>query len=423
MKTNFPYVGMALPLLFCFVLSADVARAATYYVAKNGSNVNSCAQAQSSSTPKSTVNGALGCLIAGDTLLVRGGVYDESISSMPSGTSWTNKIRVAAYPGETVWLQPSSGAWVINLHLSEQYIEFDGINVNGSRVDYDTIKIECWTNSNAHHIRFKNLDVTGSGFSGEHSQGILLTAGLSTCVGSNEFLNVSVHGTGRDDFDHGFYIQSSNNLLDGCTVYDIPGAGIHLYNGYGVAFSGVIVRNTVVRDLRTTASGQRHYGIEIANGATGTQVYNNIVSGVPTNGSGSAGIYVFAGSSTSLYNNTVSGNANEGIRIEDGVSGTVVRNNIIYQNNGGNFNNFGSNTAVSNNMLTDPKFVDAASRNFRLQSGSGAIDAGVALSNVTTDISGTARPQGSSYDIGAFEFATTISSAPAPPKNVRVIAN
>jgi hypothetical protein len=74
-------------------------------------------------------------------------------------------------------------------------------------------------------------------------------------------------------------------------------------------------------------------------------------------------------------------------------------------------------------MLTDPKFVDAASRNFRLQSGSGAIDAGVALSNVTTDISGTARPQGSSYDIGAFEFATTISSAPAPPKNVRVIAN
>jgi hypothetical protein len=54
----------------------------------------------------------------------------------------------------------------------------------------------------------------------------------------------------------------------------------------------------------------------------------------------------------------------------------------------------------------DPKFVDAAQGNFRLQNTSPAINAGVAISTVATDFAGVARPQQSKHDIGAFESTT-----------------
>ena len=88
----------------------------TYYVSTSGSDGRSCAQAQSQSTPKLTLNNAVGCLRAGDTLFVRGGVYEEwLLVNVPSGTSWSNKVRIAALPGETVWLRPYSGPHVREL--------------------------------------------------------------------------------------------------------------------------------------------------------------------------------------------------------------------------------------------------------------------------------------------------------------------
>ena len=62
-----------------------------YYVAKTGSDSNSCAQAQSQSTPKLTIQAGIGCLSAGDTLFVRAGTYAELINTtkftIPSGTA------------------------------------------------------------------------------------------------------------------------------------------------------------------------------------------------------------------------------------------------------------------------------------------------------------------------------------------------
>src|SRR5262249_938262 len=55
--------------------------ATTYYVAQTGnaSDSNSCAQAQSESTPKRTINSGIGCLFAGDTLIVKPGTYAEIV--------------------------------------------------------------------------------------------------------------------------------------------------------------------------------------------------------------------------------------------------------------------------------------------------------------------------------------------------------
>lgn len=59
-------------------------------------------------------------------------------------------------------------------------------------------------------------------------------------------------------------------------------------------------------------------------------------------------------------------------------------------------------------------FVDPVSSNFRVKSGSSAIDAGADLSGngVTEDILGVTRPKGLAYDIGAFEYVAPSAILP-----------
>jgi hypothetical protein len=76
---------------------------------------------------------------------------------------------------------------------------------------------------------------------------------------------------------------------------------------------------------------------------------------------------------------------------------------------------------VDNNLYTtdvNATFVNAAAGDFRIKSASPAIDTGVAIAEVTTDIIGTFRPQGPAFDIGAFEYCASGScggTTPPPP--------
>jgi len=59
---------------------------------------------------------------------------------------------------------------------------------------------------------------------------------------------------------------------------------------------------------------------------------------------------------------------------------------------------------ASQNLTTDPKFLNPFANDFHLTASSPAIDAGLTLSDVTTDFDGISRPQGNASDIGAYEF-------------------
>ena len=163
------------------------AQAATYYVAKNGKDANSCAQAQSSSAPKLTIGDAVNCLTAGDTLYVRAGSYNETlIYTVPSGSSWSSKVRIAAYPGETVWVRPAAGSVtsVLGFGRSQHYIEFDGINLDASKMtDSVIVRMESADGKNdAHHIRIQNAELIGKASPGGHTQGILTGGGLTVAT-------------------------------------------------------------------------------------------------------------------------------------------------------------------------------------------------------------------------------------------------
>jgi parallel beta-helix repeat protein len=126
--------------------------------------------------------------------------------------------------------------------------------------------------------------------------------------------------------------------------------------------------------------------------------YNNIVYNNPH------GISVdHRATNSKVYNNSVFANVHTGIAIGSGSTGASIKNNIVYQNSPATAN-AGSQSVLANNLSANPKFVNPAAGDFSLQPASPAIDAGATLTEVTHDFNGVSRPQGSAYDIGAYEF-------------------
>ena len=94
-----------------------------------------------------------------------------------------------------------------------------------------------------------------------------------------------------------------------------------------------------------------------------------------------------------LWNDSASSNGNE-IRNSDSTSTSVVTYSCVE----GGYDGTG-------NISSDPLFVDSANGDYSLQSGSPCIDKGTSEGAPDTDIEGTERPQGSGYDMGAYEYA------------------
>jgi hypothetical protein len=95
-----------------------------------------------------------------------------------------------------------------------------------------------------------------------------------------------------------------------------------------------------------------------------------------------------------------------------------IQNNIIVNPGIMSIQSPGSSSVVvdhnniTNNLNNELKFTNPATNNYSLQSGSPAIDSGIntSLLGVIDDYLGIPRPQGTTYDVGAFEF----KGAPAP---------
>jgi parallel beta-helix repeat protein len=388
-------LGKALVTLLFLLTQAGLVQAATYYVAMTGGDSNTGTQ----SAPFRTIRKGISVLSPGDTLYIRSGNYDESINSnnqtLPAGTSWSSAITIAAYPGESVTTYN-----ILLAQSSIRYLVFQGLIIDGRFTWDESVYI-----SGANHIRFKNCEIKNA----KH-QGVLMPH-----IGAdyNEFLNCVVHHNGTTSIssvpqDHGFYIASRYNLIDGCIAYSNYGYGIQIYNGYGERADGNIIRNCKVYGNGTGGSAA---GIAVAGGSDNL-VANNLVYNNPR------GIDVAYRSPTGslVYNNTVYANV-DGIFINTDSSGAIIKNNIVYQSGSG-VTNTGSGTILSNNLIgVDPLFIDAAKFDFHLRVGSPAINAGVTISGITTDFEGITR--GNPPEIGAREY---LSNQPLPAANLRIVS-
>jgi len=329
------------------VVAPSEAASGPYYVATNGSDQNQ----GTTTSPWRTISYAVTRLKPGDTLFVRGGVYNDWLDNpVVSGTSWASPVRIAAYQGESVWLKPSGGSYAIELASSQQYIEFDGINIDARYNSLGApVRIEGWSGGNAHHIRIKNAEIIsgGDGIPNQGTSGgataIMVTAAIPGVVGGNEFQHLVIHGGGDPgDFAYAFYVQSSDNLIEQCDISDTSGGGIQIYNGYGWRPSNNIVRGNRIHDIRRSGDN-RIWGIIDA--ADGTQIQNNTIFNVGTPASVGAAIDLYYGSGAVVEGNTVYGNHPFGIFIESGARSAIITNNTIYDNDT-NVHNLSADTSV-----------------------------------------------------------------------------
>lgn len=254
-------------------------------------------------------------------------------------------------------------------------------------------------------------------------------------------------------------LNSNGNLVDGNDVYaccqdENDCFGINLYrcgnnnvvrnnrthNQYIFTDEEVGIPGFTERSGGIRFDGDMYIGVT---DKTGNTAYNNLVY------EEFEGIQVFNFSNVALYNNTIYDCVRSGIHIGSyGALGTtqntICRNNVVHAseqqlvwhrnatNTSLDYNvyfpdsgtafkwndtrySFGAWRTVSgfdaHSQVGDPLFVDAAARDFRVQSGSPCIDAGIAAGAPSLDIAGIARPQGAGFDVGAYEYTRPPSAS------------
>jgi hypothetical protein len=331
--------------------------------------------------PWQTLSFAVSQLKAGDTLYIRGSasgdgagaVWVESLrwrsGSGPVGTA-SARVTIKAYPGETVRLQPDSGTTVLRLigdslddEQNPRYVTFEDLIIDGRNLaggfavklevgdgGSDTVADAYKRVHGPHHIRFSNCEIRNS-----PGQGIMVAAG-----DYNEFLNLNVHDNGMSttSMDHGLYLSTSHNLIEGGSYHDNAVMGIQIWNEYlGNEASYNTIRNVdfydnghnkyrnvtsssprgigvftgranIVENCRvwTTAAyaGVKYMGIDVDYGARDVVVRNCTVHDASTN---EGGIHVGNGASSSVFAD---------LSQKVGAWGTQLLNNVLYGNGGGN---------------------------------------------------------------------------------------
>lgn len=393
----------ALFLMLTLLLPLDL-WGATYYVATTGSDANSCATAQTIGTPKATIASGLGCLAAGDTLYIRTGTYTEQLLEVSFGATGTagNITTVSAYSGETVTLRPSGSAGNVvrfqdaSIHHVKLYgLKFDGINIGGQSGGSVVYLAD-----NSDSITVENCDVfngDGNGFFG---------GGTNQQIRNNRVYTNGLYA-GYTNSNGMYWDGIVGGIIDGNVVYDNECYGIRVWNSGASpkADNNTIKNNTVHHNgFGRGLSGASACGTNGGGFSAGDSdnlwvnnvLYDNYVA-VQANGSAVR---------AKFYNNTLYHNDYDVI-IDAGASNTEVKNLIMYLAvSGSGITDSGTGTTTTTNTTANPSFVNAGSADFHLQSGSTAKDAGTTLASVTTDKDGISRPQGSGYDIGAYEYVS-----------------
>jgi hypothetical protein len=387
------------------IIGALSAEAATYYVATTGNDAYVCTTAQTVSTPKRTIASGISCLKPGDKLYIRGGTYNERIDlATPNKTGTAGYyITIAGYPGEKPTIRYSEGAdgyGVIRAWGNRGWLIFENLILDGALSGNRTGWKIAFGN---HDFILRNLEIRNF-----HANGVFIQAN------NVQILNCKIHHQVSGDANrwYGIYFHNgANGVIEGSEIYNNPGGGIHAYPG---TISNLIIRRNRIYSNNTMTTSNAE-GIIVYRGSsngvmqtiTGVQIYNNVVYKNSVYGGTSGGIRVSNGpDGTKIWNNTVYANKGWGINIQSGTykpTNTVLQNNIVFANTSGQIANVGIGSILSANLTTDPRFVNASAADFNLQSSSPAINKGVIISSVKTDIRSVSRPKGSTHDIGAYE--------------------
>jgi parallel beta-helix repeat protein len=444
-------------LLFIFVIIfhailflAQVGLAATYYVSPNGSDSNPGTEP----APWKTLSKAAQTLVAGDTVFIKNGTYIEQVIPKQSGLAG-KEITYAAFPGHTPVLDGQ------NLSLANRdwgglfwvratsYINVIGLRIRGSSLICGNPGIAGILVTDSSNITLENnkiSDTCSSGIGVWHSTYVRIIANdIQTAVsgGTQECLTVAdsndfevarnrVHnGNGFEGIDvkggSGFGSVHDNR------VYDLPGGvGIYVdaYDSKAPGAHDIEIYNNRVHNVGTGIALGAEQGGDLQN----VRVFNNIVHHTET-----YGVIVTdwepqtegTKQNITIFNNTIVANGKSyggGLVIASSrIENVLVFNNLLANNlmwqlavntesqpqiNATNNLLYGENSYASGHILAitgdsaimnkDPMFI--SDTDYHLKGNSPAIDMGITEGAPVVDFDHVDRPQGSGYDIGAYEY-------------------
>jgi len=405
---------------------------------------------------------------AGDVVYIRGGTaYTESNSQPMSddcymqwrgetGTA-NNGIGVIGYPGET----PEINLTGISRGFSYQEKSPSYTVIAKLRITkgaYAIMEMGSYNRIIGNHF-YQNNASTWNGL-------VRVGCAQYACIYGNLFQE-----NGFDMYKHDIYIKAECGGSTDCAYtfvgwnefrgYTLPGSGkrggcIEIQSHSAQSSYETQTKYTYIHD-NYFVDGMGEW-VRIETPSHHTYLCNNIVYNWNENNSGSSFVLGMSGEDIVIYNNVFYwvGSANSALfsAPSGGPKSVTLRNNIMVPRSGqrliespsngpwisqydahmgGAWTSTGNLTVSNKITLTSNPFRDVESEDFRLNdvAGGGASckDAGTSIvsSAVEKDYLGVARPQGSAYDIGAFEFDLGEASSEPPdgtisaPKGLTII--
>jgi hypothetical protein len=442
MARLFRILAVAAVLWIASAAGSAAAPLRTFYVDPAGND----SAAGSITSPWRTLQKAANTVRAGDLVIVRAGHY-AGLYLTTSGTA-TDPITFRADPGAIVDTQNPTTP--------------DGINLEGA----SWVVIENFTVTGVPRAGIRavlNNHVTIRGNTGD------LNGRWGILTGFSDDLLIENNTMTRSQAEHGIYVGNSGDrpVIRHNVVWGNNANGIHMngdlsQGGDGI-ISGAVVEGNVIHDNGVAGgSGINCDGVQ-SSIIRNNLLYNNHASGIS--------LYQIDGGqparNNQVLNNTIvmASDARWAINIQNASTGNVVRNNILYNQQSfrgsiaisadslpgfvsdtnvimDRFSADGGDTRVTlaawrsatgqdmHSIIATPAalFVNFAGNDYHLSSTSPARDAGGTIASVTDDLESALRPQGSAFDIGAYEFPAatapvtlsvtrtgngTVSSAPA----------
>lgn len=347
-----------------------------FYVSGSGGNDNNPGTIDQ---PWQTLQKAFDALQPGQIAYLRAGTYGAFCSAFTFGHAGTlaQPITVSGYPGERAVLHGQ-------IRIDGSYFRLTNIVAEGptcgtwGAASQQGDNMILMTPGLTHHVEVSNSEVYHDGWH----------AGVSAGGDDIWILNNYIHDNG------GFNDTSQVNTSHGIYYHD--------------GTRGVVANNILEHN--------RAKGLSARFSANNILVINNTVVG-----NGRSGLDIAENTHDWLFANNIvmnNGNVNDGVGINTGGSAggatNIEINNIFWNNGTSGTSNWDSNATVTNNVVADPLLVNPASsipstthqaysNDYRLQSGSPAIDFASVAYALPFDLAGVCRPKGAGPDAGAYE--------------------
>jgi hypothetical protein len=455
-------VLLILQIPIVFDSSAQTNEKGTYYVATNGDDANPGTLSQ----PWRTVQHAADMMVAGDTVLIRSGIYNEQIITVHDGDATDGYITFSAYPDETpvidgTGVETGNNGFVIE----NSYIKILGLEIR----NWNDGGISVWTagfleisDCKIHHVgggigffagshdftvnRVEMYQIFIGGFDASPADGADCYNGvISDCVvhdaqdpDQNSDGFALGHGKGHNFvFDRceaynvwdGFDISNYDVQINSCSSHDIYNVGYKLWDD-NITLTNCLGYNCETSNLQLTwnekpgtvtlqncdfTDSKDNNNIWVQNPARHLHMYNCILAGGDNVGLDfeQLGADTYQGDYNIFHND----NPDRAIVVRDKDSEFSL--DMIAAGDWASH----SGEDQSSMVCADPAsqlFTDYANRDFHLKQGSIAVDAGTQNNAPNVDYDGVSRPQGTGYDIGAYEYgssssqSTPTSSTPKP---------